>query len=826
MKSNFKQHAVRLGRWVRPHHAHACFAVVVITSVVYNRALLAQTDNPPATAAVPAPDQTNLPPTSLAPEAVQTNSPPAAVPPAPAPVENPPTLPLPQAIQTNNPPAAPPPATVKTNSPTVVSAPVSSGSSTNAGNATNLPEVTVYGKLDQARSQISPDLGATAYTVNKEQIESVSQGDNAPFNQVILRAPGVAQDSAANGDLHVRGEHANLQYRINDVLLPEGITGFGLELDPRFVDSLQLITGSLPAQYGFRTAGVVDIQTKSGFENGGEVEMYGGSYDTLRPSFEFGGAEGKLNYFVDGSYDHNGIGIENPTSSATPIHDTTDQSKTFTYLSYVLDDTSRISFIGSASYSDFQVPNTPGLAVGTAPGGDPWNSTGGPSTFNSADLNENQNEQNYYGVVTYQKSAGDLNFQTSVFGRNSDVHFTPDSNSNPNTSGDLYFNGVASDVDRRLYSGGLQTDGSYNLTDDHTLRFGFMLLDETVIANSTTTVFPLDSSGNPNGPAFPIVDDHELHGQFYGVYLQDEWRIIPKLTLNFGARFDVFNSSFDDENQLSPRANLIYQITDTTTLHLGYARYFTPPPIENVSGSTVAKFDGTSNESGTNLDSAVKAERSNYFDAGINQKLLPALQWGVDGYYKQARNQLDDGLFGQSLILSAFNYREGRVYGVEFTTSYITNGLSTYANVAVSRAQGKDWSSAQFLFDPTDAQYVQNHWIYLDHDQTVSGSFGASYLWKELNGSTRAYVDAIYGSGLRADAPGIPNGATVPAYYSVNVGVEQTFNFSGKRALKARIDVVNVTDNIYELRDGSGVGVNAAQYGERRGIFGSLGYAF
>ena len=148
------------------------------------------------------------------------------------------------------------------------------------------------------------------------QIQTQSQGDNAPFNEVILRSPGVAQDSAANGDLHVRGEHANLQYRINDVLLPEGITGFGLELDPRFVESMQLITGSLPAEYGFRTAGVVDIQTKSGaFENGGTAEMYGGSYDTSRPSFEYGGTQGKWNYFMDGSYDHNDLGIENPTAS-------------------------------------------------------------------------------------------------------------------------------------------------------------------------------------------------------------------------------------------------------------------------------------------------------------------------------------------------------------------------------------------------------------------------------------------------------------------------------------------------------------------------------
>src|SRR5271156_329199 len=209
--------------------------------------------------------------------------------------------------------------------------PASSSTPTNAAasaNVTKLNTVTVVGQLNQARSQIVPSLGATAYTIGTNQIESQSQGDNASFNQLILRAPGVAEDSAENGDLHVRGEHANLQYRIDDVLLPEGIAGFGLELDPRFVQSMQLITGSLPAQYGFRTAGIVDIQTKSGaLVNGGSVEMYGGSYDTVRPSVEIGGSSGQWNYFVDGSYDNNDLGIDNPTSAQTAIHDNTQQYK-------------------------------------------------------------------------------------------------------------------------------------------------------------------------------------------------------------------------------------------------------------------------------------------------------------------------------------------------------------------------------------------------------------------------------------------------------------------------------------------------------------------
>jgi outer membrane receptor protein involved in Fe transport len=700
---------------------------------------------------------------------------------------------------------------------------VASGSSTNV---TQLGNVTVVGKLNQARNQIVPDLGATAYTINKDQIAGLSQGGNAPMNQVVLRAPGVAEDSAANGDLHVRGEHANLQYRINGVILPEGITGFGLELDPRFVESMQLITGTLPAQYGFRTAGVVDIQTKSGaFDPGGEVSMYGGSYDTFRPSFEYGGSQGKWNYFVDGSYDNNNLGIENPTSSSTPIHDNTEQYKSFVYASRILSDTSRVSVMGSASYSTFEVPNTPGLPPGTAPppGTDQWV----PGTFDSSALNENQIEQNYFGVVTYQKSAGDLNYQTSAFFRNSSVHFLPD------PVGDLFFNGVASNEKRTLYSGGLQADASYQLGDKHTIRGGAMLLDESVTENSTTTVFNLDPSGNPTGAAFPISDNPTLHGLFAGVYLQDEWKIIPQLTFNYGARFDVFDASFDHENQVSPRANLIYQPTDSTTLHAGYARYFTPPPVENVSPSTVNQFNGTSNASSiTNGIAGVKAERADYFDAGITQKLAPGLQVGLDGYYKYAKNQLDDGLFGQTLILSAFNYSRGQVYGVEFSSSYTAGGFTTYANVAYSVAQGENWSSSQFLFDPADLAYVKNHWIYLDHDQRVTGSFGTSYLFNESQRtSTRVYVDALYGTGLRTDATTgsgmtIPNGGSVPAYYSVNIGAAQTFKIHNKQILKARLDVVNVTDNSYELRNGSGVGVNAAQYGARIGFFGSVSYAF
>ena len=685
-----------------------------------------------------------------------------------------------------------------------------------------LEKFIVSGQLDRARENIAPSLGATSFFIGSQQIADLPQGADAPFSSVLLRAPGIAGDSAANGDLHLRGEHANLQYRINDVLLPEGITGFGLELDPRFVNSLQLITGSLPAQYGFRTAGIVDIATKSGaFAPGGGVSLYGGSFDTIRPSFETGGSAGNLNYFIESSFDHNGLGIENPTAGSTALHDTTDQSRLFSYWSRILNDHSRLNLTVSASDSRFEVPNTPGLPAGTSPNGTPWL----PGNFDSAKLDENQRERNYYGVATYQKSAGGLDVQLSAFGRSSSVHFLPD------PLGDLFFNGVASDVARQLTSAGLQGDTSYAVGDQHTWRAGLMLLNESVTADSATTVFPVDGGGDGIGPASTLTDRSALHGLFAGVSLQDEWKLTPRLTLNYGARFDVFNATFDHEHQLSPRLNFLFKATDSTTLHAGYARYFTPPPVEDVPGSTVARFDGTSNAAPSDQDDPVKAERSDYFDAGVTQKLAPGFSVGLDAYYKRAKNQLDDGLFGQTLILSAFNYVRGEIYGVEFTGSYTRGGFSTYLNLAHSVAKGRDWTSSQFLFDPADRAYVKDHWIFLDHDQALTGSCGASYHWDERHGGTRIYADVLYGSGLRndataADGSNVPNGGTVPAYHTVNLGAEQSFKSGGHRLWKIRFDIVNLLDRSYQLRDGSGVGVNAAQYGMRRGLFGSVGYTF
>jgi outer membrane cobalamin receptor len=161
-------------------------------------------------------------------------------------------------------------------------APTGSGSSSSS----DLQNITVTAeRLNKTRNEIQTQTGASTYVIGADAIDALPGGDNLPLNDVLLQAPGVAQDSF--GQIHIRGEHNNLQYRLNGVILPEGISVFGQSLSPRLADQVELITGALPAEYGLRTAGIVDMTTKSGvFTPGGEISLYGGSHGTLEPSFE------------------------------------------------------------------------------------------------------------------------------------------------------------------------------------------------------------------------------------------------------------------------------------------------------------------------------------------------------------------------------------------------------------------------------------------------------------------------------------------------------------------------------------------------------------
>ncbi len=678
-----------------------------------------------------------------------------------------------------------------------------------------LPDLDVVSRrLDAARQQIQPSLGATRYDFGRAALQTIPQGDQSPLQQVLLQAPGVATDSF--GQVHVRNEHNNVQYRLDGVQLPEGLSVFGQALETRFAHSLSLITGALPAQYGFRQAGVVDITTKTGTSDpGGQITMYGGARGTLQPSFEYGGRAGATDYFVSGDYLHSNIGIENPANRFSANHDTTDQFRGFAHITGLLDDTTRVSLLAGSFHGAYQIPNRggnqPGLGL----------TVNGATDFNSAALAEHQRELTHFGILSLQKQYGDVNVQTSYFTRYSSLYYTPD------PLADLLFTGVGQTAARSSWANGVQTDASWRINDQHTVRGGFLAQVEHSVSKSNSLVLPVDATGaQTTDQPFGIADSSGKTGTMYGLYAQDEWRILPSVTVNYGVRFDVVDEYTHDQDA-SPRINVVWTPTPTTTVHAGYSRYFTPPPFELVGNTTLIKLLNTTAAPAVSQNDVAKAERAHYFDAGISQIVLPGLTVAVDAYYKRSHNLIDEGQFASPILLTAFNYRQGQQDGVELSASYDRGPLSLYGNVAYSRGIGKGIDSSQFNFDADELAYIAQHYIHLDHDQRWTGSGGVAYTLNAGTSSpTRISADLSVESGLRASTPDVPNGQALPGYYTINLSAVQKLSVFTRWPTELRLDVINLLDRRYEIRNGTGVGVGAPQYGLRRAILAGLTQRF
>jgi outer membrane receptor protein involved in Fe transport len=467
-----------------------------------------------------------------------------------------------------------------------------------------------------------------------------------------------------------------------------------------------------------------------------------------------------------------------------------------------------------ASRNQYQIPNIPNLTPGLGL------TVNGVTDFPSGAFNQNQSQIASFAIFTLQKRAGPVDFQIAVFNRYSSVNFT-----GGDPLGPLLYTGIGQDAYRRNVANGTQGDGSWKISPEHTLRSGFYIQGERSVFNSSSVVLPTDDMGmQTTDMPTSIFDMGGKTGWLYSYYLQDEWKIFPALTLNFGARFDLVNE-FVSEHQLSPRVNLVWQPTETTTFNAGYSRYFVPPPFELVAQPTINLFNNTTAASTITQDTTSKSERDHYFDVGASQIILPGLKAGVDAYYKLANDLLDEGQFGAPILLTPFNYHHGIVKGIETILSYEVGDWSFYGNFAASKALGKEITSSQFNFDPDELAFIAGHYIHLDHDQTYTYSAGIKY--RVPTTRTLFSADLAAGSGLRTTNPGgAPNGASLPSYQQVNISLVQPIETGWYKGMELRFDVINLLDQVYQIRNGSGVGVGNPQFGPRRTFLAGLTQRF
>jgi len=661
--------------------------------------------------------------------------------------------------------------------------------------------------LDTDRdNNLLPKFGATTFNINEEAIDTLPQGKNTAIDKMLLQAPGVSYDSAiSNPDFHVRNEYANVQYRINGIQLPDGVSGLGPILETGFIGNLNLLVGTLPAQYGQRTAGVVDISTKSEFYPGGSINIYGGSWGTLSPSIEYGGSTGSTQYFFTGRYLQSDQGMENAMPTPNPIHDQTRQGKLFGYGTTLLDDSNRLTYMAGAFNGHFQIPNVQGQA--------PLGDFGSP-TLSSSDMNETETDQFFFGLLALQSHRDNIDSQISVYVRTASAHFMPD------IYYDLAFNDVASRVLRKSQLSGMQFDFAVRLNSTNTVRFGSGFNIEQTQVSNVSTVLPLDGNGNPVPTPVTLQESTSKTGWNVGTYIQDEWSMSEQWTLNAGLRYDQMEQ-FVSARQFSPRIVLVVKPFEETSIHAGVSRYFTPPMQAQATPTNIALYQNTTQQQTITQADPVLPERATYYDIGLDQKISPDLTIGIDTYYKRSTDTLDDGQFGQAVVLTQFNYEHGFSQGLEFKVNYQKQNFRTYLNLSGEITKAKNVVSNQYLIgDPVELAYQAANYTYASDAQTVTASFGTSYKWQ----SGLISLDGMYGSGLRE---GFANEQHLPGYTQWNAALAQDIDlWQNHNPTTVRLSAINLFDRSYLLRNGSGIGEFAPQYGPRRGIFISVSQQF
>ncbi len=668
-------------------------------------------------------------------------------------------------------------------------------------------------QFSRAQNSVS-SVGTSQFTYSQTDIENLPLGEQSSMNDVLLNMPGVVRD--ANGQFHIRGEMQNFQWRINGVMLPLDTTnGFVQFLQPRFIDHVSLLDGILPAEYGYRDSGVIDIHTKDGCNlQGGEATMFGGQRQTANPAFEYGGCGAKYSYYVTGYYKQSNLGLSQATPAATPIHDAVNEGQGFGYFSYQLSPFLKFSLFGGLEVNNNQFPNWPGLTAQYQL------ANVNPADYPSTILNENLNTRTFFAVAALQGTSGALDYQVAYATHYVTLSFLPD------PIGDLIYQGVASTVFHSDYANTLEADFVYHLNEAHTVNFGFYAGEYGVELDDTSLVFPaaiINGQLVQTGDLpITVVDNLNQINWLLGVYAGDTWRLTKRLSLVYGLRFDQM-LGFVSSNALTPRLNMLYQANDTTTVHAGVARYFQTPQFGAITTRTAGAFNGTTQMIygyPVPINYLPLPETDTYFDVGIVKRLSPHLVYSGDGYFFFANNEIDTGQLSQTPIYAPFNWKNGRNWGVENSLTYNVKNLSVVLNYTYSLSEGQVLSTGQFNFSPEEVVYLLNHFEPMDHaEEQVVETFVTYHL-----GGWMFTADSLFGSGLYG---GFANTQQMPAYWQVDAGVGRTiFMPELNRDVFTRLSVINVFNRTNLARNGEGIGVFAPSYYPRLAVYGWLEIPF
>ncbi|MBA3912610.1 MAG: TonB-dependent receptor [Acidobacteriales bacterium] len=603
------------------------------------------------------------------------------------------------------------------------------------------------------------------------------------FSVISQATPGVAQDS--NGLSHPQGEHADTTFSIDGQPISDQQTrAFSNAISANAVQSLEVITGVPPAEYGDKASLVVRTTTKSGLgspQPTGSIGANYGSYGTSGGTITFGIGNQQWGNFlaIDGT--NSGRFLDPPEFQ--PIHDHGNNENVFDRIDYQLTPKDTLHLDLYAARSWFQIPNDIDQAL------------------SGQDQRQQNKTFNISPFYTHLFSDTTL-LSVNAYVRQDRVGYFPSGDFFSDQPATLYEN-------RRLTNAGIKTDLSYvrgihnikgGLNFYHTFLSEHFDLGVTDPGYNAVCLLPdgsPDTSATPTNPnlcgnsgaqpnpgflpgllPFDLTRSGTLFNfqgntdiKQFAAYAEDTLTL-RNLTLSLGLRGDVYRGLSSD-NQAEPRVGASYLVKKTNTVLRGsYGRFMITPYNENLILSSATGQGGlATNIFGAVGDQPLRPGHRNYFTTGLAQAFGKYLSVDADYFWKYTDPDFDFDVILNTSLVFPIQWRKSKIDGVAIKVNLPDfHGLTAYSVMGHTRSRFFGPEVGGIIFN-NPANINSSLPFRIDHDQAFQQVTHLQYqprkLWPWLGFTWN------YQSGLVAGAVPFATDATTPVNLSGLTADEQ-----------------------------------------------------
>jgi outer membrane cobalamin receptor len=581
----------------------------------------------------------------------------------------------------------------------------------------------------------------------------------------------------ANGVLHPRGSEYQAQYVVDGIPLTENRSpAFSPELEADAVQSISVMTGGYPAEYGRKLGGVIEIVTmrdsRPGFH--GKAVASGGSFDTsggdLLGQYGWGRNTLSLSADVDRTSRYLDPPVqENYTNAGT-------NAAIAGHFERDLSDRDRIGVILRRGQSRFEVPNE--------------------RVQQGAGQRQDRGADETTGQFSYQRIfspnvVGDLRVMLRDLSTNlwSNSLATPILAAQDRGLRETYLKGTASaHFGRHEWRAGVEADfGSLREA------FGYAITAPDQFDPNTP-------------PMFAFSDRRQDREQ--ALFVQDLMRF-GNWTINAGIRWDHYRLLLD-ENAFSPRlAAAWYWPAGDLVLRASFDRVFQTPAFENLLLASASAVDSLN---GNVLRLPVRPSRGNFYEAGFAKGLLGKLRLNASYYQRRMKNFADDDLLLNTGVSFPIAFRQAEIHGVEVKMEIPrwgpVSGFASYSNMLgigylpvtgglFLGSGAADLLSATGRFPVTQDQRntVRSRWRYQIAPRVwmaLGGSYGSG-LPVEFDGT---YEEAVAQFGQQIVSRVNFNRGRVRPSFSLSASAGVTVWQKEKQSVRLQADVQNLTNRL------------------------------